>query len=106
MPKYLIEATYTQEGVRGVQRAGGASRREAVAQMTEAMGGTLEAFYFGFGHADAYVVVDVPDNETMAAVAIAVNASGAATVRTTVLLTPEEVDAAARRSVDYRPPGA
>jgi uncharacterized protein with GYD domain len=106
MPKYLIEANYTQEGVRGVQQAGGVRRRDAVAEMAEAMGGSLESFHFGFGHTDAYVVVDVPDNETMAAVALTVNASGAVKVRTTVLLTPEEVDAAARRSVDYRPPGS
>ena len=38
--------------------------------------------------------------------ALSVNAAGGATVRTVVLLTPEEVDAAAKRSVDYRPPGS
>ena len=70
------------------------------------MGGTLEAFYFAFGDIDAYVIVDVPDTEVATAVALAVNASGGATVKTVVLLTPEEVDAAAQRSVDYRPPGA
>jgi uncharacterized protein with GYD domain len=106
MPKFLIEASYTLEGVRGVQSAGGSSRRDAVAKVAESVGGNLESFHFGFGDRDAYVIVDLPDLESAAAVAITVNGSGGATVKTTVLLTPEEVDAAAKRSVDYRPPGA
>jgi uncharacterized protein with GYD domain len=106
MPKFLFEASYTQEGIKGVQGEGGTSRRDAVAQVAESVGGQLESFYFGFGESDAYVVVDLPDNESAAAVALTVNSAGGATVRTVVLLTPEEVDAAAKRSVEYRPPGA
>ena len=106
MPKFLIEASYTLDGVKGIQSAGGSSRREAVARVAESVGGRLEAFYFAFGDRDAHVIVDLPDNESATAVALTVNASGGATVKTTVLLTPEEVDAAAQRSVDYRPPGA
>jgi uncharacterized protein with GYD domain len=106
MPKYLFEASYTLEGVKGVQSAGGTSRRDAVAQVAESVGGRLESFHFAFGDRDAYVIVDLPDNESAAAVALTVNAGGGATVRTVVLLTPEEIDAAAKRSVDYRPPGA
>jgi uncharacterized protein with GYD domain len=106
MPKYLIAASYTAGGVRGVQSAGGSSRRDAVAKVAESVGGTLESFYFAFGDHDVYTVLDLPDNESAAAVALTVNAAGAATAQTTVLLTPEEVDAAAQKSVDYRPPGA
>jgi uncharacterized protein with GYD domain len=106
MPKFLFEASYTLEGIKGVQSAGGSSRREAVAQVAESVGGRLEAFYFAFGDRDAYVIADLPDNESAAAVAVTVNAAGGATVKTVVLLTPEEVDAAAQRSVEYRPPGA
>jgi uncharacterized protein with GYD domain len=106
MPKYLIEASYTSEGVKGLQSAGGSSRRDAVAATLDSVGGSLESFYFGFGDHDAFVIADLPDNESAAAVAIAVNASGGAVVKTTVLLTPEEVDAAAQRSVGYRPPGS
>jgi uncharacterized protein with GYD domain len=106
MPKYLIEASYTLEGVKGLQSKGGSSRRDAVRATIEGIGGTLEGFYFGFGDHDAYVVVDLPDNESAAAVALAVNAAGGATTKTIALLTPEEVDAAAERSVDYRPPGS
>ena len=102
MAKYLVEASYTREGVAGVQAKGGSSRRDAVAEMAAGLGGKVESFYFGFGERDAYVVVELPDNEAAAAV----NASGGATVKTTVLLTPEQVDEAAKRSVDYRPPGS
>jgi uncharacterized protein with GYD domain len=106
MPKFLIEASYSVEGVKGVQAKGGSSRRDAVATVADSVGGTLESFYFAFGDRDAYVVVDLPDNEAAAAVALTVNAAGGATVKTTVLPTPEEVDAAAKRSVEYRAPGA
>jgi uncharacterized protein with GYD domain len=106
MPKFLFEATYTADGVKGVQSDGGTRRREAVASVAESLGGRLESFYFAFGEHDAYVTVELPDNESAAAVALTVNATGAVVVNTVVLLTPEEVDAAAKRSVDYRPPGA
>ena len=92
MAKFLIEASYTRDGVKGVQSAGGSSRRDAVAKVAESVGGSLESFYFGFGDADAYVLVDLPDNEAAAAVALTVNAAGGATTKTTVLMTPEEVD--------------
>src|SRR5215204_7823430 len=106
MPKYLVAASYTVEGVKGVQSSGGSSRRDAIAAVAESLGGRLESFYFAFGDHDVYTVVDLPDNESAAAVALTVNAAGGASIRTVVLLTPEEVDAAAKRSVDYRPPGA
>jgi uncharacterized protein with GYD domain len=105
MPKYLITADYTTEGVAGVKSKGGSSRRDAVSAMVEGLGGTLESFYFGFGEHDAYVTCEMPDNEAAAAVALAVNSSGSVAATTTVLLTPEEVDAAAQRAVDYTPPG-
>jgi uncharacterized protein with GYD domain len=106
MPKYLIKASYGAEGVRGLAEKGGSARREAVAQLAAAAGGSLESFYFAFGETDAYVVLDLPDNTTATAVALTVNASGLVAISTDVLLTPEEVDAAARQSVDYRPPGS
>jgi uncharacterized protein with GYD domain len=106
MPKYMIEAAYTLEGVKGLQKAGGSSRRDAIAALAESVGGRLESFYFAFGERDVYTVVEMPDNEAATAVALTVNASGAVSVRTTILLSPEEVDAAAKRSVDYRPPGS
>lgn len=106
MPKYLIEASYTAKGVEGLLSKGGSSRRDAVAETIRGLGGQLESFHFGFGENDAYVIVDLPDNEAAAATALAVNAAGAVTTKTIVLLTPEQVDEAAKRSVNYRPPGA
>lgn len=105
MAKYLILADYTLDGVRGVQKAGGSARRDAVAAALETVGGKLESFHFAFGDHDAYVIAEVPDNTSAAAVALTVGASGGARTRTIVLLTPEEVDAAAKQSVSYTPPG-
>lgn len=105
MPKFLFEAMYTADGVKGVQSGGGSSRRDAVAELAESLGGKLDSFHFAFGERDAYVIVDLPDNESAAAAALAVNAAGVTNVKTVVLLTPEEVDAAAQRSAAYRPPG-
>lgn len=106
MAKFLVKASYTTQGAKGIQSAGGASRRDIVASMAEGLGGRLESFYFAFGETDAYVVLDLPDNQTAAAASIAVNSGGGATSEVVVLLTPEEIDAAANMSVDYRPPGS
>jgi uncharacterized protein with GYD domain len=106
MPKYLIEARYTTEGVKGVAAKGGSARRDAVAQTFEASGGKLEAFYFAFGDVDAFVIGELPNNEAATAVAMTVNASGAVSAKTVVLLTPEEVDSAAQASVQYTAPGS
>lgn len=106
MAKFLVKASYTAEGAKGIQSAGGTSRRDAVAKMTEGLGGRLESFYFAFGDTDAYVVIEAPDNVSAAAASIAVNTSGATRSEVVVLLTPEEIDAAAKLSVDYRPPGS
>ena len=106
MAKYLFEACYTPEGAKGVAREGGSGRRAAIAKMAEGLGGKLESFYYAFGDVDAYVIVDLPDNATAAAVALAVGQAGLASTQTVVLLTPEEVDAASKKAVPYRPPGA
>ena len=105
MPKFLIEASYGTDGVRGIQSSGGSARRDAVAKALEGAGGSLESFHFAFGDSDAYVIVEAPDNVTAAAVTLTVNATGAVRAKTIVLLTPEEVDAAAKQSVNYTPPG-
>ena len=105
MPKYLFQASYTVEGVKGLLKDGGTGRRAAIEQTIKGLGGKLEAVYFAFGQDDVFVIVDAPDNMSVAAVSLAVTASGAANVRTTVLLTPEEMDQATKKTVSYRPPG-
>jgi uncharacterized protein with GYD domain len=106
MPKFLIEASLTTEGVKGVQSEGGSARREAVASAMQSVGGRLESFYFGFGEHDVFAIGDFPDDESAVAMVLAVNSSGAVATRTVVLITPEQVDAAIERSVQYRAPGA
>jgi uncharacterized protein with GYD domain len=105
MPKYMIEGSYSAQGVQGVKAKGGSSRRDAVAETIRGLGGEMESFYFAFGDSDVYVTADLPDNEAAAAVALAVNSAGAVAAKTVVLLTPEEIDRAAERSVTYQPPG-
>lgn len=106
MPKYLYVTSYTAEGARGLKSQGGSARRAAAEESTRSVGGSIESFYFAFGGRDCYIVVDLPDNGAAAALALAVNASGAMTTETVVLLTPEELDAAAGSSVAFRPPGS
>jgi uncharacterized protein with GYD domain len=105
MPKYLIQGSYTIEGVKGLMKDGGTGRRTAVEKMMSKIHGKLESLYFAFGDNDVYAIVEAPDNQTATAFALAVNQSGAVNIRTTVLLTPEEVDEAIKKQVDYRPPG-
>ncbi len=106
MPKYLVLADYNADGLKGIIDKGGSSRRDALEALCDAAGGSLESFYFAFGETDAYVTVDLPDNATAAALCMTAAASGLVGVSTVALLTPEEVDAAAKTSVDYRPPGS
>lgn len=105
MPKYLFIGSYAEEGLRGLLKEGGSKRREAAEQVIRSVGGTLEAFYFAFGDNDFYVILDTPDNVSTSAASLIVNASGAVNIKTVVLLTPEEVDRAVKKTVDYRPPG-
>jgi uncharacterized protein with GYD domain len=105
MPRYMIIANYTAQGEQGLLSKGGTARRTAVTEMVEKLGGTVETFDFAFGKDDVFSVVDLPDNVTAAAIGLAVGASGLVAVRTVVLLTPEEIDAAAQKHADYHGPG-
>ena len=105
MAKYLFRASYTAEGAKGLISEGGSGRVEVAASLAEGLGGKLESYYFAFGEDDVVGVLELPDNVSMAAVNMTVGATGLVNTKTTVLLTPEEVDDAARRSVSYRGPG-
>ena len=106
MAKFLVEASYTADGLKGLIRDKASGRQAAVAQAMAALGGKLEVMYFTFGDRDAVVICDCPDNITAAALSLAVSASGVVRTTTTPLLTVEEVDQALAKSVNYRPPGA
>jgi uncharacterized protein with GYD domain len=105
MAKYLFEGHYTLDGAKGVAREGGSARRAAAAKSIEGLGGKLESFYFAFGNVDVYAVIDMPDAVSMAALSLAINQSGGLTGKIVVLIAPEEMDQAAKRAVEYRPPG-
>ena len=105
MPKYLVQANSTVEGTKGLLKEGGTSRRTAIEKLVRSLGGTLEALYYAFGETDEYIIADLPDNISMAAIALMVSASGASTMKTTILITPEEIDEAVKKTPSYRPPG-
>ena len=104
MAKYLIQASYTAEGAKGLLKEGGSGRRRAVDETISSVGGTVEAMYYAYGEHDAVIIVDVPDTVTMAAVSMMVKATGTMRTQATPLLTVEDVDEATRRQVAFRPP--
>jgi uncharacterized protein with GYD domain len=105
MPKFLFEGKYSVDGVKGLLKEGGSARRAAAEKAAQSVGGKLDGAYFDFGESDFFAIFDMPDNATMTALALTIGASGAGTTKTTVLMTPEEVDAAVKKSPNYRPPG-
>jgi uncharacterized protein with GYD domain len=105
MPKYFIQASYLGDGVQGLRKEGGSARRAAIEKACASVGGQLDVFYFAFGDSDVLAIMDLPDNETAAGVALLVASSGKVDIKTTVLLTPEQVDAASKIGAEYRPPG-
>ena len=105
MPKYLVVASYTADGVKGVLKDGGSKRRQAAESALKSVGAKVDAFYFAFGEHDVYAIIDAPDNVSIAAASLAIGASGAVQTKTVVLLTPEEIDQATKKTASYQPPG-
>ena len=106
MPRYLFAGSYSPQGSKGVLAGGGTARRAAIEKMVSDVGGRVETFDFAFGSDDVYTIVDLPDARTATAIALTVNGSGAINLRTVVLMTPEEVDAAGQVQPHYKPPGS
>jgi uncharacterized protein with GYD domain len=105
MKKYLIKASYNANGFKGLIEDGGSKRKLAVEKMLAGMGGKIESFYYAFGEHDVYVIAELPDDVTAAAVGLRINSSDLVSISTTVLLTPEDIDTASKKSVNYRAPG-
>ena len=105
MPKYLFAVSYTAEGAKGLLKEGGSSRRAMVDKMVADAGGSVECMYYAFGETDAYLIAELPDVVSVTAMSLTVSSSGAVVVKTVPLISVEEVDEAARKSVDYQPPG-
>ena len=106
MKKYLIKGAYNSDGMKGLMSEGGTGRKNAIEKMLGAIGGKVEAFYYAFGDADVYLIVELPDDITAAAVGLRVNAAGLVRISITILISPEDIDAASGKSVNYRAPGA
>jgi uncharacterized protein with GYD domain len=106
MSKYLVEAAYTAEGLRGLQKDKASGRKQAVTKVVESLDGKVDAFYFAFGEYDVVIVADMPDVVSAAALSMAVSATGLVRTKTTALLTVEETDRALAKKVSYRAPGA
>lgn len=106
MRKYLIKGTYNPDGAKGLIQEGGTGRKTAIEKMLAEMGGKVEAFYFAFGEDDVILIIELPDDITAVSVGLRVNAAGLVRISTTVLISPEDIDAASKKSVSYRAPGA
>lgn len=106
MPKYMTTVSYTAAGAQGLAKDGASRRREVINDAVLSLGGTVEAFYFAYGEDDAYLIMDMPDETAALALAIPVAAAGGARVKTIPIFTCEQVDAALKQEVTYRPPGA
>jgi uncharacterized protein with GYD domain len=106
MSKYLVNASYTSEGTRGLLKEGGTSRQQMVSDMAKKLGGKIDFFYYCFGQSDVVAIVDVPDASTAAAISMGIKATGAVNISMTVLISPKEIDEASKKSVGYRAPGA
>jgi uncharacterized protein with GYD domain len=105
MAKYLVQVSYTADGAKGLLKDGGSKRRTAAKTLIESLGGKIEAFYYAFGATDVVVIADMPDNVSAAAASMTLASSGAVTTKITVLLTPEDVDQAVKKTGSYTPPG-
>jgi uncharacterized protein with GYD domain len=106
MARYLFKVKYSVDGVKGVMKEGAESRAAFISKMAADLGGSIESFDFAFGSTDVYVISEIPDDETAAAIAISVGASGAASIETVKLLTPQQIDKARGITTGYRAPGA
>ena len=105
MPKYLFEATYMGQGIKGLMQEGGTKRRDALAEALTSVGGTLESFYYAFGYYDVLGVFEAPDDASAAALSLLINSTGSVNVRLKPLLTVEDLDEAAKKTPSYRAPG-
>jgi uncharacterized protein with GYD domain len=105
MPKYLVQVNYVGDGVKGLLKDGGSKRRAVVEKLFKSMGGNIESFYYAFGETDLFIIGDFPDNASVTAAALTVVSTGTVTTKTTVLMTPEEIDEATKKTPVYSSPG-
>ena len=105
MSKYLFEANYVGDGIKGLMREGGTKRRDAVVEALKSVDGSLESFYYAFGETDVVGVFDIPDQANAVALSLMINSTGAVNLHLKPLMTAEDLDEAATKTPSYRPPG-
>jgi uncharacterized protein with GYD domain len=105
MAKFMYIGSYTAEGAKGVLKEGGTARRKMAEQSVASVGGKLESYYFAYGKDDFYVIFEAPGAAEAAALSLTTAATGAIRARTIPLITPEEMDDAAKLTPNYSPPG-
>jgi len=105
MPKYLFEITYTESGLQGVLKEGGYKQREVIENAIKSLNGWLEVVYFSFGETDLFVVAELPDNVSASSFSMIASSAGQARVKTIVLLSPDEIERASKKTINYHPPG-
>jgi uncharacterized protein with GYD domain len=103
MAKFLFQITYTEAGVQEVLKEGGYKQKEILETAIRSLNGWLEVMYFSFGEVDLIVVTELPDNISAAAFSMIASSAGAAKIKTTVLISPEEIDKASKKTITYRP---
>jgi len=108
MPSYLVQVSYTSAALAALVK-NPHSRSEVVASAVKKLGGTIGPFYLCFGDYDTVGVVEMPDNVSAAALALAFSAGGSCSeVKTTPLLSIDEGLAALKKAATsgYKPVGA
>ena len=106
MPHFLIEGSYSPEGLRGLAKDKASGREAAVKSALSTVGGKLISVYYALGEGDVYVLCECPDHVSAAAIGLAASSSGLIRTKTTTLLTVEETDRALTTKTGYRAPGA
>ena len=105
MAKYLIEATLSADGLKGIEKDTGSGRQTAFTKSVKGLGGKVEFFDFSLGEHDVIAIVDVPDIVTVAALALHISETGLVRTKTTALISAEEMNQAIKKKVEYRAPG-
>jgi uncharacterized protein with GYD domain len=105
MPKFMVQTSYTADGLKGLKKETASGRRASIEKAIRSVGGKMESFHFCLGDYDVVTIIDLPDHVTAAALGLTGSASGLVRTKTTALLTVEETDQALGKSIDYRPPG-
>ncbi len=105
MAKYLVNASYTSAGTKGLIKEGGTNRKKLIEGMARKLGGKVEAFYYCFGHSDVIAIIDMPNVSTASAISLGIKSTGAVDIMLTPLIDPEDIDTAAQMTIGYRPPG-